>query len=291
MSARLPIEAKQETPIPRWLARSIRASPRAPLWEAKPTWPRGGLPGAKVTFNCECSAVFRIPRQFGPTSRIPAALQTSTSSRWSSAPAGPVSPKPAEITTTAGTPLLAHSRATSIRGRRDGDHRKVHVIRDIGDARVSPNRLHHVGRGIHRIDDTFKARLQGVVEGLAAHGPVLGQAPITATARGSSNGRGRGLRRQPVSFLEAPDRFVENEVGSSMWIDPGCDDVSTGKPLSRKTSIIRWLSGITSAVNTEIPLSSATSARWASSRVPSPSPCRSWAIVNAISASPGRPVK
>ena len=72
-----------------------------------------------------------------------------------------------------------------------------------------------------------------------------------------------------------------------MWIDPGCDDVSTGKPLSRKTSIIRWLSGITSAVNTEIPLSCATSARWASSRVPSPSPCRSRAIVNAISASDG----
>ncbi len=74
-----------------------------------------------------------------------------------------------------------------------------------------------------------------------------------------------------------------------MWIAPGSEEVSIGKPLSRKTSIIRWFSGITSATKTEISFSWATSARWASSSVPSPIPCRRSATANAISASPGAP--
>ena len=45
-----------------------------------------------------------------------------------------------------------------------------------------------------------------------------------------------------------------SEVGSSTWIVPGLDDISAGKPLSRKTSIIRWFSGMTSAVNSRDPI-------------------------------------
>ena len=40
-SARLPIEANEETPRPRSAARSISARPSAPLWVTKPTLPAG----------------------------------------------------------------------------------------------------------------------------------------------------------------------------------------------------------------------------------------------------------
>ena len=51
MSARLPIEAKEETPRLRSLAKSISARPSAPLWVTKPTLPGGGPPGAKVALK------------------------------------------------------------------------------------------------------------------------------------------------------------------------------------------------------------------------------------------------
>jgi hypothetical protein len=55
--------------------------------------------------------VLTIPRQFGPISRIPEERQTASSCRWRSAPSGPVSANPAEITTSARTPAAAHSSA------------------------------------------------------------------------------------------------------------------------------------------------------------------------------------
>jgi hypothetical protein len=113
MSARLPIEAKVETPRLRSPARSISASPSAPLCERKPTLPAGGIAGAKVALSRACGDVFRIPRQFGPIKRMPAARQISTSSRCRTCPSSPTSANPAEMTTTAGTRLAAHSRATS----------------------------------------------------------------------------------------------------------------------------------------------------------------------------------
>ena len=276
MSARFPIEANEETPSPRSLARSISARPSAPLWVAKPTPPRGGVAGAKVTFSRACSAVLRIPRQFGPTRRIPAALQTSTSRSWSSAPSGPVSAKPAEITTSAGTRLSAHSRATSITaGAGTAIDGEVDLVGHLGDAGIGPHRLHHLGGGVHWIDDALESRLQRVVEELPADRAVL--------ARGADHGdrprfeerTDRCLRGDPVAVLEMRDGLV-GERGRELHVDRrrAADDISTGKPLSRKTSIILWFSGITSAVKTEIPFSCATSARWASRSVPSPSPCR-----------------
>ena len=49
------------------------------------------------------------PRQFGPTIRIPLARAVSRIWRSSSAPAGPISLKPAEMMTTVLTPAAAHS--------------------------------------------------------------------------------------------------------------------------------------------------------------------------------------
>ena len=56
-------------------------------------------------------------------------------------------------------------------------------------------------------------------------------------------------------FSNRPTALSAKEVGSSTRIAPGSDDISTGKPLSRKTSSIRWFWGMTSAQKTEIPFS------------------------------------
>ena len=72
-----------------------------------------------------------------------------------------------------------------------------------------------------------------------------------------------------------------------MCIAPGTEDISTGNPLWRNTSTMRRLSGCTSASNTEMPNSAATSARWASRIVPTPFPLSSLEIAKATSARPG----
>ena len=89
----------------------MMARPRAPLWDRNPTRPGSGTIGPKVASRSTCGSVFKIPRQLGPISRIPVARQTASSSRWRSAPSGPVSANPAEMTTMARTPLAAQSRA------------------------------------------------------------------------------------------------------------------------------------------------------------------------------------
>ena len=91
----------------------MMARPRAPLWDRNPTRPGSGTIGPKVASRRTCGSVFTIPRQLGPMRRIPAARQTASSSRWRWAPSGPVSAKPAEMTTIARTPLAAHSPAAS----------------------------------------------------------------------------------------------------------------------------------------------------------------------------------
>jgi hypothetical protein len=67
-------------------------------------------------------------------------------------------------------------------------------------------------------------------------------------------------------------------------ITPGSDRVSTGNPLSRKTSIIRWLTGITIDVNVDIPCRWAAAASWASRIVAIPWPCHASETTNATSA-------
>ena len=65
----------------------------------------------------DSGSVFTTPMQFGPIRRIPDARQTSTSSRWRASPSSPVSPNPAEITTSPRTPFVSRTPARR-RGRR-----------------------------------------------------------------------------------------------------------------------------------------------------------------------------
>jgi len=89
----------------------MMASPRAPDWDMNPTRPGRGTVGPKLASRHTRGSVLTMPRQLGPIRRMPAARQTASSSRWRSAPSGPISAKPAETTTMARTPLAAQSRA------------------------------------------------------------------------------------------------------------------------------------------------------------------------------------
>ena len=53
-----------------------------------------------------------MPRQLGPTIRMPSPRTLRTSSSWSSFPPGPLSAKPAVSTTRARTPFSAQSSTT-----------------------------------------------------------------------------------------------------------------------------------------------------------------------------------
>ena len=81
ISARLPIDANDDRPMLRSPARSMNARPSAPLCDRNPTFPAGGIAGAKVALRRASELVFRMPRQLGPISRMPELRQISRSSR------------------------------------------------------------------------------------------------------------------------------------------------------------------------------------------------------------------
>ncbi len=92
--------------------------PSAPDWQKKPIRPGGGTTGARVAFILTSGSVFTRPRQFGPSTRIPAALATDTMCRWAAAPSAPLpvtswSANPAVITTRPCTPLIRQDSTTS----------------------------------------------------------------------------------------------------------------------------------------------------------------------------------
>src|SRR5581483_6656928 len=95
-------------------ASSIIASPQEPLCEENPTRPVGGTPGANVASMRTAGSALMMPMQFGPIRRMPAARQTRISSACFVWPSCPVSPQPAEITTSALTPLRPHASTVSI---------------------------------------------------------------------------------------------------------------------------------------------------------------------------------
>ena len=111
-SARLPAETNVDRPSPRFAASARIAMPSMPDWQKKPIRPGGGTTGAKVAFIRTAGSVFTRPRQFGPSTRIPAPRASATNCRSASAPTGPASAKPAVITTSPCTPLARHAWTT-----------------------------------------------------------------------------------------------------------------------------------------------------------------------------------
>ena len=61
--------------------------------------------------------------------------------------------------------------------RRYGDHRQIHVARDVEDRWVSTDCSHHLSLRIDRIDGPSEAILQYVVEELGPYGTPLAGSP------------------------------------------------------------------------------------------------------------------
>src|SRR5690606_12117461 len=111
-SALLPSDTKLEIPQPLWEAWSSTAMPTAPDCEATASPPARGGSGAKLASSLTFGSVLMTPRQFGPTSRIPAERAIRTSSAWLACPAAPVSENPAVSTTAARVPAWVASLST-----------------------------------------------------------------------------------------------------------------------------------------------------------------------------------
>ncbi len=77
----------------------------------KPTRPGFAIPAANVAFMR--STGFMMPRQLGPTTRIPCRRAASSTRRSSSTPSGPTSLKPALMMITPRTPARPHSSTRS----------------------------------------------------------------------------------------------------------------------------------------------------------------------------------
>ena len=118
-SALLPSEMNAWTPSPSSRATSSRAIPTPPDWEATARPPGGGTVRENVALRRMAGSLDITPRQFGPTRRMLFSRATRSISRCISAPSGPSSPSPDEMTTTAETPASAAS-STAARTRAAG---------------------------------------------------------------------------------------------------------------------------------------------------------------------------
>lgn len=114
--------------------------------------------------------------------------------------------------------------------------------------------------------------------------PRRREAPITATERGARKRRTAATAAVRSRSSKRSRAAGDTEVGNSISIASGVERVSIANPLWRKTSIIRWLAGRTSATNVAIPCWSAICASCASMIEEMPRPCQWSATRNATSA-------
>ena len=188
-SALLPIETNADRPRPRDSDASSSASPRAPLCDEKPMLPAGAERAAKVAFRLGPATA--SPRQFGPISRAPCARTAARSCSCRLTPSLPISANPAEMTTRARTPLAERlARGSEHRRARERDHREIDGVRDLVDR--SGRRAHRrpAPRRGSRGTPHRRSRLSGCCGRARRRSSLAGfEAPITATLRGSKNGR------------------------------------------------------------------------------------------------------
>ena len=108
-SALLPTETNWDMLTFRPRAYARIASPSAPLWLENAIGPGAGNAGEKVALRRTSPSVFATPMQLGPIIRAPAARTRSRSAVSRARPAGSISPKPAVMTTMAGTAFARHA--------------------------------------------------------------------------------------------------------------------------------------------------------------------------------------
>ena len=181
---------------------------------------------------------------------------------------------------------LAHTpvrRSTTMRrGQRDDG--QVDRARDVAD------------RGEHGIPSISPARRptrwsggrppRRLASNAAPTDPARAVAPTSAMLRGASRWRTAAIAASRSRRSKRRCASPSVSVGIVTTSSPGSVVTATGKPLSRSTAIILWLSGSTIAVNVSIPRMRASAARCARRSVASPRPCQSSATANATSAAP-----
>lgn len=109
MSAALPTVTSFEKPSPFCRAYCAKVSAMLPLWEISSIGPAAAFQPSALTRP----EALNMPAQLGPIMRAPARRKASANSCSGRFPSGPVSPKPAVITTTAGTPSATQSLIVS----------------------------------------------------------------------------------------------------------------------------------------------------------------------------------
>ena len=208
-SALSPIETNEESPIPRAAASSMAAMPNAPLWEAKATLPGVGSPGANVALSAPWWWRFAMPRQFGPTMRMPAARQTVSSSSWRARALGPdLCEARGEDDERAHAVVGALARRLDDRSGRHGDDRQLHVPstsaieRTVGRPATSPP------FALTRCSGPGVARREQVAHDRAADGAGAAGRADDRDRGGPQHVGDRGDVSGALAFLEALARLA-----------------------------------------------------------------------------------
>ena len=246
-SALLPIETNDENPRPRALAASSRASPRAPLWEAKPIGPGGNDSRANVALTP--AAATASPRQFGPSRRAPWERTSSSSRSWRSAPSlpdlGEAGGQHAERPRPPLERLAGHLEHGSGRARRSRPDRRAREARRssgwrqrLAQAPPIGSRDRHARRSRPR-RDCGTPWPRSIRPGPTRRSRRCSRVGRTARAT-RRRPRGRGCRRARGSSRSA-------RSGTRTSTDPPASVRVTSKPASAKTPSMARFSARTSA--------------------------------------------
>ena len=162
-SARLPAETKVDRPRLRLRARSSRATPSEPDWAKKPTRPRPGTIGARLALSRTSGSVLTIPRQLGPTTRMPGGAGGGHQLPLGRAPLGPGLAEAAGDDHQPADPLAAAGldHAGDLVGRH-GEDGEVDVVGDRLDVGVGGHPADVPGAGVDRVDRAGEAVVEQV---------------------------------------------------------------------------------------------------------------------------------
>ena len=189
-SALLPSDKKACTPSPSSRARSSSAIPTPPDCEATARPPGGGTAGEKVAFSRTCGAM--RPRQFGPRTRTVWRRAASSIDCVSETPSGPRASRPAEITIAALVPRAPRSSISfgTVGAGVQITARSGTPGRSSTDAKAVRPAMRAWRRLTGQIGPS-KPPASRLLMTVAPTLPGRSEAPITATASGSSSEGGR----------------------------------------------------------------------------------------------------
>src|ERR1035441_752804 len=188
----------------------------APLWLMNPTDPGRATVVANVAFIPDSGLI--TPRQFGPMMRIFAFCASTSSCRSSSAPSGPISLKPAEITIAPCTPFSPHSRISP--GMEGGGVMITARSTDSGISEIvgyafTPNPPGRLGlTGYTGPPNGLVTRFHSTVRPTV---PGFSVAPMTATVLGEKN-TSSGCFRLRVNFF-FPGLLITDIFGICLWAE------------------------------------------------------------------------